>query len=284
MSSFSTNDYVLGHHEAELERLERQARLFAGPTEDGLRSAGLCQGMRVLDLGCGVGDVSLAAASVVGPEGSVLGVDRSAEAVETARRRFAGLGIGWARCGIGNIDAVDFGGYDAIVGRFILMHLPRPSELMARLSAGCSPGTVLAFLEMDVTSASITPALPLFGAGLDAIVRTYRAEGVEPDMGSKLYATFRAAGLCPALKAWCHIAGDDAPDAFDFLSRTVSSLAPAIAAAGLMQPELDPATYGDRLLSAAAGAHHCVQFPRLVCAWARTGPHPPAVAGPDPRR
>lgn len=270
MSTPHTNTYVLGHDGAELERLERQARLFAEPTEAGLRQAGLRSGMRVLDLGCGVGDVSLAAAAIVGPDGGVTGVDRSADAVDTAARRFAGLGIGWARCEVGDIDGLDPAGYDAVVGRFILMHLPRPSDLLARLRAACSPGTVLAFLEMDVTSASITPAMPLFSAGLDAIVGTYRAGSVEPDMGSRLYGAFRAAGLAPSLKAWCHVVGDDAPDAFDFLSRTVSSLAPAIAAAGLMTAELEPATYRDRLLAAAAEGHHCVQFPRFVCASART--------------
>ena len=41
--------------------------------------------VRVLDVGCGVGDVSLLAGTLVGPTGAVLGIDRSAEAVDTAR-------------------------------------------------------------------------------------------------------------------------------------------------------------------------------------------------------
>ena len=43
--------------------------------------------MRVLDLGCGMGDVSLLAARLVGPTGSVTGIDRDGVIVEKARER-----------------------------------------------------------------------------------------------------------------------------------------------------------------------------------------------------
>ncbi|MGH4003263.1 MAG: methyltransferase domain-containing protein [Pseudonocardiaceae bacterium] len=43
--------------------------------------------MRVLDLGAGAGDVALLVARLVGPQGSVLGVEQSAEAVARAQRR-----------------------------------------------------------------------------------------------------------------------------------------------------------------------------------------------------
>ena len=45
--------------------------------------------MRVLDLGCGLGDVAFLAGEWVGPSGSVLGIDRSAEAIATAKQRMA---------------------------------------------------------------------------------------------------------------------------------------------------------------------------------------------------
>jgi ubiquinone/menaquinone biosynthesis C-methylase UbiE len=46
--------------------------------------------MRVLDVGCGTGGVSLAAARIVGPSGQVVGVDMNAQALETARWRSCG--------------------------------------------------------------------------------------------------------------------------------------------------------------------------------------------------
>src|SRR5262245_62576551 len=81
--------YPLGYSDGEFARLERQGRLFHDLTEDVLVRAGLAPGMRVLDVGCGIGDVSLLAASLVGPGGTVLGIDRSPDAIETAARRAA---------------------------------------------------------------------------------------------------------------------------------------------------------------------------------------------------
>jgi hypothetical protein len=61
--------YILGHDRDELDRLIYQARFFGGLTEEVLRRAGLAPGMRVLDVGCGTGDVSFLAARLVGPTG-----------------------------------------------------------------------------------------------------------------------------------------------------------------------------------------------------------------------
>jgi ubiquinone/menaquinone biosynthesis C-methylase UbiE len=62
-----------------------QAGLIRDLTADVLRRAGIGPGMRVLDIGCGVGDVSLLAADMVGPSGFVLG-DRSRGAARRGRR------------------------------------------------------------------------------------------------------------------------------------------------------------------------------------------------------
>ena len=75
----ATTAYILGHDPGELDRLIAQARFFGDLTEEVLRRAGVGPGMRVLDVGCGTGDVSFLAARLVGPTGSVLGVDRSAD-------------------------------------------------------------------------------------------------------------------------------------------------------------------------------------------------------------
>jgi precorrin-6B methylase 2 len=72
----STKGYLLGSAPHELQCLILQDRVILRPiTERLLRQAGLKEGMRVLDLGCGTGGVSLLAAEIVGPSGSVAGID-----------------------------------------------------------------------------------------------------------------------------------------------------------------------------------------------------------------
>src|SRR4051812_44535145 len=92
-ASSPSSTYALGHAEVEVRRLLLQARLYDDDTEHALRQAGLRPGMRVLDVGCGPGDVSFVAARLVGPTGTVLGVDAAAPVVELARTRAAELGL-----------------------------------------------------------------------------------------------------------------------------------------------------------------------------------------------
>ena len=63
--------YAFGHSSAEILRLKNQAAMLRPITERLLRSAGIDAGMRVLDLGCGAGDVSMLAAELVGAAGFV---------------------------------------------------------------------------------------------------------------------------------------------------------------------------------------------------------------------
>jgi 2-polyprenyl-3-methyl-5-hydroxy-6-metoxy-1,4-benzoquinol methylase len=89
MPAMNADRYALGYSEREFRRLRFQGEFFRDVTEDVFRRAGLGPGMRVLDIGCGVGDVSLLAAEMVGPSGEILGLDRSPEAIAVARSRAA---------------------------------------------------------------------------------------------------------------------------------------------------------------------------------------------------
>ena len=81
------SEYVLGHTDREQLRLIRQARALAPATEHFLRDAGLVSGMRVLDIGCGMGDVTMLVAQRVGPAGRIVSIDLDQASIETARGR-----------------------------------------------------------------------------------------------------------------------------------------------------------------------------------------------------
>ncbi|WP_084259276.1 methyltransferase domain-containing protein [Microtetraspora malaysiensis] len=71
-----TTGYLLGHSELEHRRLLVQASYVRPWTTRLLRRAGLTEGMSVLDIGSGLGDVAFIAAEIVGPGGRVIGVER----------------------------------------------------------------------------------------------------------------------------------------------------------------------------------------------------------------
>ena len=86
-------DYALGRTNTEYGRLIEQAELMRPLTERMLRAAGIVPGMHVLDIGCGMGDVSFLVSELVGPEGSVVGVDLDSAALRLADERRAARGI-----------------------------------------------------------------------------------------------------------------------------------------------------------------------------------------------
>src|SRR5262249_23197153 len=79
--------YLLGHSALEHRRLLIQASYVRPWTTRFLRCAGVSQGMSVLDMGSGLGDVSFIVAEIIGPSGRVVGVEQDSVAVEAARRR-----------------------------------------------------------------------------------------------------------------------------------------------------------------------------------------------------
>src|SRR6266481_10153270 len=92
-TSRSVTDYALGYTDAEQARLIRQAALNAPHTQRLFREAGIGLGHRVLDLGSGMGDVSMLIARLVGPSGEVVGIERDATSIERAQARVAAAGF-----------------------------------------------------------------------------------------------------------------------------------------------------------------------------------------------
>ena len=113
-------DYALGYTDAEQERLMRQATLIAPHTERLFREAGIGVGHRVLDLGSGMGDVSMLVAGLVGASGEVVGIERDATSIERAQARVAVAGlrnVSFLNVDVNNI--VTDRPFDAVVGRYV---------------------------------------------------------------------------------------------------------------------------------------------------------------------
>src|SRR5262249_62003497 len=93
LTKVSNSDYALGYTNSEHERLIRQATLIAPITERFFCGAGICAGQRVLDLGSGLGDVSMAAARLVGPPGGVVCGEPAEGSIERAIGRGCAGGV-----------------------------------------------------------------------------------------------------------------------------------------------------------------------------------------------
>ena len=197
--STALNAYVLGSNEAEHLRLVRQARLLEPLTERLFRDAGLGHGMRVLDLGCGMGDVSMLAARLVGPSGQIVGVDRDDSVLAKARQRAEAAGfenIEFVQSDVTSLHPSE--PFDAAVGRYILMFLPDPVAVLKALYALIRSGGVFAFQEASfVNLLAQTDHLPLRKEVASLVQRTLARSGARTNNELFLHRDFQAAGLPP---------------------------------------------------------------------------------------
>src|SRR5262245_56338128 len=116
--------YYLGSEDPEIARLEYQAEFLDEPSRLLLRTAGIAPGMRVLDLGSGLGHVSRAVGALVGSDGEVVGVDADPRMIEQARARTSAPHVRFTQGDV--LSFVDGAPFDAVVGRLILFHLADP--------------------------------------------------------------------------------------------------------------------------------------------------------------
>jgi SAM-dependent methyltransferase len=124
-------------------RRQEDLDVLMGPVTDLLMErAGLRPGERVLDLGCGAGDSTLAAARAVGPEGRVTGFDAAAQLLELGRARAGAAGLRNIEWHIGDAqtDAVPGAPFDAALSRFGVMFFSDPVAAFANLRAQLRPG------------------------------------------------------------------------------------------------------------------------------------------------
>lgn len=199
-----------------------------------LINAGVSTGMRVLDVGCGTGDLAFLAAGLVGPCGEVIGIDQDDRPLNVAQSRASAYQRGTPSFMQGELLALpkSLGFFDAIVGRRVLMYQTNAIAVITALSAHLAPGGVMVFQEHDTTMAP---------ASLDSFVLHKQAqgwiremiarEGADLHIGFNLHNIFTKAGLgVGGLHAECIV---QTPDAAYGLGDIVQACLPRILALGV---------------------------------------------------
>ena len=263
-------DYVLGHTPIEQQRLIRQARFLAPATQHFLQDAGIVSGMRVLDIGCGMGDVTLLVAQLVGPAGRVVSIDLDQASIDTARKRASALGLDNA-----TFDRADLTTYtnaqpfDAIVGRLVLEFLPDPIGAICRLSGLLRPGGIMALQEPSWKIwLAFTSHLPLRMAVTTLLRDAFVAGGANTEMELPLHQGFMAASLTPP-QLRLELPIGDSPEFRGLLHDLLLAVWTRAEAHGLPLNTLgDPATLASRLNDELDARRAFASFVALVGAFA----------------
>jgi SAM-dependent methyltransferase len=242
-----------------------------GFTERLLMDAGIRKGMRILDVGCGSGDVSFLLSDLIDRQGEIIGVDHDPQALAVARQRSAARGqpaVTFLQHDLLELpDSI--GTFDVIVGRRVLMYQRDAIETIHALSRFLKPDGVVVFQEHDTTMvpASLHP-FPLHEKAQRWIQEMIAREGADLHIGFHLHGLFTRAGLrVESVRAECLVQTPDTPY---HLGDIVRACLPRITALGVASAaEVGIETLQQRLDEERSGSPDIYIGDMMFGSWAR---------------
>ena len=194
----STDDYILGTHDNEIARLALQHRVWRPRMLDAWRRAGITQGQTVIDLGCGPGDASRDLAEIVGPQGHVIAVDRSARFLEHLRSNCTANRISNVSPVESDVTALKWNQKpaDALWCRWVFSWLQNPDGAMNGIHAALKPGSPAIFHEyLDYATWQLIPSDCHFDTFVNAVIDSTTKSGANINSATFLPAMLEHQGF-----------------------------------------------------------------------------------------
>ncbi len=184
------NSYVIGVGKDDEERLLLLNELFGKTSKDLLLKAGLTQGMRVLEVGCGTGNMTRWIAKQVGDNGHVTAVDISPEQIDIAKKNCSeSNNITFIASSLFDLNTTKK--YDLIYSRFLVMHLQNPFDGLQYLTQLLKPNGILVSEEATNSVTACYPESPVFRKYRELVMALFTKKNIDFDIGEKLYYYFQ---------------------------------------------------------------------------------------------
>ncbi len=193
-----SNEYVLGTQDAELRRLGFQHRLWSRQAAEAWEAAQFRPGQRLLDVGCGPGFATTELAQLVGPGGSVVGVDASERFINYLNARAAAISLPQIDARVGDVQNLDLppATFDGAYARWVLCFVSDPAKVVRGVAAALRPGGVFVIQDYyDYRGAAICPTRPVVRKVFNAVDQSWRMRGGDPDIGQRLPTMLVDAGF-----------------------------------------------------------------------------------------
>lgn len=191
------NEYFLGTHRAELERLAFQSRAWQAQTHRLWDRMGIEPGSKVLDLGCGPGFCTLELAERVGPDGELAAVDLSERFLEVLRARLEKHRIRNVRTLLLDVarEPLPDGGFDYVFARWLHQYVDNLDDVVGRTVGCLKPGGKVGYLEVyNYRGVSFAPESEVFNLVTDRLMQFYADNGRNVNAGGHLPAALARSG------------------------------------------------------------------------------------------
>lgn len=195
--------YTHGHHESVLRvHSARTVRNSAAYLEPYLRP-----GLDVLDVGSGPGTITVELADLVAP-GRVVGLDMSEDVVRQASELATSRGTANVEFVTGSVYELPYpdAAFDVVHAHQVLQHVGDPVRALAEMRRVTRPGGLVAARDVIYSKVALFPESDGLRLWADVYLPVHRANGGEPDAGSRLKSWARQAGftdIASSASVWC---------------------------------------------------------------------------------
>jgi SAM-dependent methyltransferase len=188
--------YTLTLSNEEIARYRVMAATARASEADVWAAAGIVAGARIADVGCGPGAMTLELADVVGPTGSVVGVDGDPAAVAAAEVMLAEVANAHAQEGQADATGLEPGTFDVVVMRHVLAHNGVAEQrIVDHLATLVRPGGRVFLLDIAMAGARFEPDDPDLDDLGDRYIALHASMGNDLQVGYRLPRLLRNAGL-----------------------------------------------------------------------------------------
>ena len=166
-------------------------------------------GLALLDVGCGPATITADLAEAVAP-GRVVALDGAPAALEAARATLQARGLTDAVEPVdGDVHALPFAdaSFDVVHAHQVLQHVAEPVAALREMHRAVRPGGLVAARDAVYSAKAWYPQPPALERWRQIYMATARANGGEPDAGSRLLSWFRTAGFSDveaSTSTWCY--------------------------------------------------------------------------------
>ncbi len=260
--------YIIKGGEEGRARLSVLARVLAPSTQALFDRFEPLQGLVAVDAGCGGGDVSFELAARVGAGGRVVGLDLDEGKLAAARAEAGRRGLGnlaFQKASV--LDAWPVAGASLVYARFVLTHLVRPRDMLARAWDALAPGGLLVVEDIDYAGQFSDPPCPALERHRELYVAAAQGRGADPFIGRRLARLLDDAGFDGVGASLVQPFGRDG-EVKKIPLLTFAAITETVVAAGLASTrEIDGLMA--ELEAFAAQPETTMSMPRIFQAWGR---------------
>lgn len=254
-----SESYIISGGMAGAARLSVLSQAMAEATGSLLDRVGIPADARILDVGCGAGDVTRELASRT--TGQVVGLDLDEIKISMAGQDApanAAFHVG------GYERAEELGPFDVIYARFLLSHLTNPADAVAVFEAALVPDGLLVVEDVEFSAHVCEPTRASFRHFVQWYVASAHKRGADPEIGPKLPAYLGRAGFIGVEARMVQPAALTGP-VKAMAALTLAGIAEAVESMGVSRETL--VDYISDLVKARDDPSVFMSLPRVTQAW-----------------